>query len=116
MRPASGVSNPASRRSTVVLPLPDGPSSARISPRAISSDTGPTVTGGDHRLRTPSIVTKPVAVTDLSPSPLPLSPDRSHYRTASNRPPARRAGPKPPRPPSSLGAPRAPRAPANPPG
>ena len=32
--PASGVSNPASSRSVVVLPLPLGPSSASISPRS----------------------------------------------------------------------------------
>src|SRR5260370_3530465 len=41
-RPASGVSKPANSRSTVVLPLPEGPSSARISPRATASESGPT--------------------------------------------------------------------------
>src|SRR5215510_8103498 len=36
MRPALGVSKPASIRSNVVLPQPDGPSSAKNSPLAIS--------------------------------------------------------------------------------
>ena len=36
--PASGVSNPASIRSSVVLPQPIGPSSAKNSPALISSD------------------------------------------------------------------------------
>ena len=35
----SGVSNPAISRSSVVLPQPDGPSSAKNSPRSIDSDT-----------------------------------------------------------------------------
>src|ERR1043165_9502219 len=39
MRPRSGRSNPATERSSVVLPLPDGPKSARISPRSSWSDT-----------------------------------------------------------------------------
>ena len=38
MRPRSGVSKPAIRRSAVVLPLPLGPSSARISPFSISRE------------------------------------------------------------------------------
>ena len=36
MRPAVGVSKPASMRSSVLLPQPDEPSSAKISPLAIS--------------------------------------------------------------------------------
>ena len=36
--PVSAVSNPATIRSAVVLPQPDGPSSATSSPGAISSD------------------------------------------------------------------------------
>ena len=39
IRPESGVSNPATSRSTVVLPLPDGPSRATISPFAAESET-----------------------------------------------------------------------------
>ena len=39
-RPVSGRSNPAIRRSVVVLPQPDGPSSASISPAATSSFSG----------------------------------------------------------------------------
>src|SRR6266576_3808225 len=50
IRPPSAVSKPASSRSMVVLPLPEGPSNARISPRAMSSVIGPTVTLSDQRL------------------------------------------------------------------
>ncbi len=39
IRPSSGVSKPASIRSSVVLPQPDGPSSAKNSPARISSDS-----------------------------------------------------------------------------
>src|ERR1700691_3520544 len=42
MRPSSGVSKPASIRNRVVLPQPEGPSSAKNSPLAISSETPPT--------------------------------------------------------------------------
>src|ERR1051325_10063552 len=38
-RPESGASNPAIRRSKVVLPQPDGPSNAKNSPRSTESDT-----------------------------------------------------------------------------
>ena len=38
MRPSSGVSKPASIRSSVVLPQPDGPSSAKNSLRLMSSE------------------------------------------------------------------------------
>ncbi len=41
----------------MVLPLPEGPSRTRISPRGISSDSGPTATVCDHCLRTSSSVT-----------------------------------------------------------
>ena len=39
IRPALAVSKPASRRSSVVLPQPDGPSSAKNSLARISSET-----------------------------------------------------------------------------
>ena len=39
IRPSSGVSNPAIRRSVVVLPQPDGPSSARIFPLSRLKDS-----------------------------------------------------------------------------
>ena len=39
IRPSSGVSKPASIRSSVVLPQPDGPSSAKNSPARMSSDS-----------------------------------------------------------------------------
>ena len=37
MRPVVGVSKPASIRSSVLLPQPEGPSRAKISPLAIST-------------------------------------------------------------------------------
>src|SRR5882757_284785 len=57
MRPLSGVSSPASRRSSVVLPQPDPPSSANSSPRAISRSTLSTATTAPKRLDAPSILT-----------------------------------------------------------
>src|ERR1700738_3985874 len=39
MRPSSGVSKPAIMRKVVVLPQPDGPSSAKNSPASIASST-----------------------------------------------------------------------------
>src|SRR5262245_52361014 len=39
MRPFSGTSSPATQRSSVVLPEPDWPSSATMSPRGTLSDT-----------------------------------------------------------------------------
>src|SRR5579883_2425784 len=42
MRPLSGCSNPASMRSTVVLPLPDGPNSARKCPYGTVNETSAT--------------------------------------------------------------------------
>src|SRR5438477_11912273 len=70
MRPVSGASKPAMRRKIVVFPLPDGPSSDRISPRAISHPIGPTTTAADHCLRTPASVTNPVT----TPTPPHASP------------------------------------------
>ena len=42
MSPLSGISKPASMRSKVVLPQPDGPSSEKNSPRLISKLTSST--------------------------------------------------------------------------
>ena len=42
--PSLGVSSPASMRSSVVLPQPDGPSSAKNSPSRMSSETLSTAT------------------------------------------------------------------------
>src|SRR5579862_830226 len=57
MRPASGVSSPASRRKSVVLPQPEPPSRANSSPRAISRSTLSTATTAPKRLHAPSILT-----------------------------------------------------------
>src|ERR1700716_1805800 len=50
MRPWSGASNPAISRSNVVLPQPDGPSSAKNSPRSIDNDTRSTAAAAPNRL------------------------------------------------------------------
>ena len=55
MRPSSGVSKPASMRSSVVLPQPDGPSSAKNSFSRMSSETPSTAATGPKRLVTLSM-------------------------------------------------------------
>src|ERR1700704_5660521 len=54
MRPSSGISSPASRRSNVLLPQPEGPSSAKNSPSKMSSDTRSSAATSEKRLLTPS--------------------------------------------------------------
>src|SRR5687767_6010285 len=54
MRPASARSRPASRRSSVVLPQPDGPSSTRHSPDSISKSTPASAVCAPNRFETPS--------------------------------------------------------------
>ena len=56
-RPASGRSNPAMTRSRVVLPQPDGPSSAKNSFSAIASDRLSTAVTPPKRFVTPSAAT-----------------------------------------------------------
>ena len=56
-RPA--VSKPAIRRSSVVLPQPEGPSSVRNSPAATSSETSSTATTSPYDLRTERSDTAP---------------------------------------------------------
>src|SRR2546423_9678729 len=51
MRPSSGRSKPAIRRSVVVLPEPDGPSSVKNSPAATSRSTSSTATTEPNDLR-----------------------------------------------------------------
>src|SRR5438067_4475617 len=50
MRPPSGVSKPAISRNSVVLPQPEGPSSAKNSPRSIDNDTRSTAATVPNRL------------------------------------------------------------------
>src|SRR6266550_5157518 len=57
MRPASGVSRPASRRSKVVLPHPEPPSRANSSPRSMARSTLSTAVTAPKRLVTPSMRT-----------------------------------------------------------
>ena len=58
MLPPLGVSKPASMRSSVVLPQPDGPSSAKNSFSRMSSETPSTAATLPKFLVTPSIVEK----------------------------------------------------------
>src|ERR1700722_20373590 len=53
-RPSSGISRPASRRNSVVLPQPEGPSSAKNSPCKISSVSPATALTPEKRLPTAS--------------------------------------------------------------
>ena len=55
MRPSSGVSKPASMRSSVVLPQPLGPNSAKNSPAAMSSESRSTARKLPKVFDTPSI-------------------------------------------------------------
>ena len=57
MVPASGDSSPAIRRSTVVLPQPDGPSTVSISPGRTSRSTSSTATTSPNARRRPRIRT-----------------------------------------------------------
>src|SRR5262245_46012952 len=52
--PRSGVKNPATRLSSVVLPQPEGPSSVISSPRRTLSDTSSSAVISPKRLVTPS--------------------------------------------------------------
>src|SRR5579864_7089962 len=61
MRPWSGVSNPAISRSSVVLPQPDGPSSANNSPSSTDSDTPSTAAIAPNFLPTASISKSAIA-------------------------------------------------------
>jgi hypothetical protein len=75
MRPSVGVSNPASIRSRVVLPQPDGPSSEKNSPSSMDSETLSTATILPKRLVTFSkvmmglLVVLTLIVTLQTPSP-----------------------------------------------
>src|SRR3954467_1415672 len=58
IRPQPGASNPASMRSSVVFPQPDGPSSAKNSPRRMSSETPSTAWTSPYRLVTSTMRTR----------------------------------------------------------
>src|SRR5262249_21874618 len=83
MRPESGVSKPATSRRMVVLPLPDGPRSARISPRAADSET-PRVTGASpKRFSRFSSVRKPGIGPALSTTPRSVGAADSDFAAPS---------------------------------
>src|SRR4030042_5860311 len=58
-RPSSGVSKPARRRRSVVLPQPEGPGRVRNSPGRTSSETRSRATTSPYVFRTDSIETAP---------------------------------------------------------
>ena len=62
MRPSVGSSKPPIIRSVVVLPQPDGPSSAKNEPRGISTEIPSTATVSSNRLTTFSSRTSGAAV------------------------------------------------------
>src|SRR6267154_4606504 len=65
-RPASGVSKPASRRSSVVLPQPELPSRANSSPRSMTRSTLSTAVIAPKRLVTPSMRTIALPLTSTA--------------------------------------------------
>src|SRR5437867_1717404 len=68
MRPASGFSKPAMRRSVVVLPEPDGPSMVKNSPCSTSRLTSSSATTSPNALRTETSATSTArSVTGASP-------------------------------------------------
>src|SRR5215469_17488646 len=62
MRPLSGISKPAIIRSNVVLPQPEGPSSAWRLPRSTLSDTSSTTAVVPKCLDTPTISSSAIRV------------------------------------------------------
>ena len=72
--PAVGISSPAISRSNVVLPEPDGPSSARSSPERISSDTPCSAGNAVERLD------------DVCDAKTPSAPQGWRLRAASSAP------------------------------
>src|SRR5438477_867422 len=68
-RPALGTSSPATTRSVVVLPQPDGPSSVRNSPGSRVRETSSTATVAPNRFVIPAIRTRvpPAGLTRLPP-------------------------------------------------
>src|SRR5687767_2652214 len=62
MRPASGCSNPPTRRRVVVLPQPDGPSRQKNSPPGTSRSIPSTATTSSNCLTSPASWTRPPAM------------------------------------------------------
>src|SRR5471032_3299665 len=94
MRPASGASKPASRRSRVVLPQPELPSSANSSPRAISRSTPSTAMISPKRLVAPSIWTIGLVITVGSAAGLDRGPEPRAFARLLGRPGADRVEPR----------------------
>src|SRR3981081_3599669 len=69
MRPSSGVSNPASILSSVVLPQPLGPSRAKNSPALMSSDSRSTARNAPNFLTTASMRSNGTSAASASGSP-----------------------------------------------
>src|SRR3954462_6790818 len=72
MRPASGVSNPATSRSKVLLPQPEGPRSAKNSPRFTDSDTRSTACTAPNRFSTSMMSRSAIrSAAGFAPAPQP---------------------------------------------
>src|SRR3989442_959756 len=96
IRPSSGVSKPAISRSNVVLPQPEGPSSAKNSPRSILSETPSTATVAANRLLTAlmsrSAIPGSAARLDAVPHPGPQPLVGTRRRPVEVEQPAHRIG------------------------
>ena len=79
MRPPLTASRPASIRSAVVLPHPDGPTRTTNSPLAISSERSSTATTGPNRLLTWSKLTEATGYPFNDPASMP----RRNWRWSS---------------------------------
>src|SRR5271163_2718496 len=73
MRPLSGCSKPAISRNSVVLPQPDGPSSANSSPCSTDSDTSSTAATAPKFLLTALISRSGIAGSAAGLDPVPRS-------------------------------------------
>ena len=71
MLPPEATSSPASSRSAVVLPEPDGPTSTMNSPSAISSESSSSAVTSPNRLLTSSKTTRPIAQPFTAPVSIP---------------------------------------------
>ena len=87
MWPSVGTSKPASMRSVVVLPHPDGPSRLKNSPFGIARSMLSTAVKSPNRFVTPSIViasdTYPLSCPVSTLMPLSLRPKNLGIRTAA---------------------------------
>ena len=113
IRPAVGISSPATRRSTVLLPLPDGPTMTSSSPSAISSvrSRAAHVRRSDRPCSTCCSViaaTQPFTAPDVSPATMRRCATSTISRDRHASPPRPRRGSRPTAPDTGHGTARSP--------